>query len=157
MQTEHRLRRYKKRYVVVLGGSIMLIAAMALVVSIVSAAQPPAARGINCGTLEIPIDTRYYHDNGAMRSAGNCFWNAYQQCSTATLFVTQTGVDTELRSVFMLEQHQGSCVLTDAIQTYFANGNRSTPYQTTTCSLLTREGNHLNFDCGNKAFVSLSL
>lgn len=158
MQTERRTRWLKKRYLAILGGSIVLLVAITLVVSKVSATFPPAARGINCGKLVIPFDIKMYHDNGAMRSAGNCFWNAYQHCATATLFITQTGMDDGVRSVFMLEQHQGSCVLTDTMQGYNANFNRRNPYQTTTCSPLTRDGNRLNFNgCGNGVFVSLLL
>jgi hypothetical protein len=149
---------FKRRYIARISVIIVLLVLVVSTVFYISSTQPPAPRGINCGTLDIPFDLTHFQKKSAIRSEGSCFWHAYQHCATATLTVHQIGIDNAIRSVFIVQQEQESCVLTDTMQEYSAEFQGLQFYHTSTCSSLTRSGNFLNFNgCGKQVGVSLPL
>ncbi len=158
------LLQVKRHPILVISGIIIIIIALVSGYIQFTSAQKPMPRGIQCGTLYLhggnsrpAYDGNGKHDT--VLSTGNCFWNAYQQCHTATLTLTQTGTDTGTTSMFIVDQQQGKCVLTDTVQSYSANfGGSKSSFTTYTCTGLTRNGNDLRFaHCGNDGDILVSL
>jgi hypothetical protein len=148
---------FKRKYIVRISIVIVLLGIAAFYAHMLAGTLPPASQGINCGTLDVPFDVPKNFEKNEIHSKGLCFWHAYQHCTTATLTVNQTGIDDGLRSVFIAQQEQGSCVLTDSVQEESPYPHGLLFYHTFTCSALILSENVLNFnDCG-QLHVSLPL
>src|SRR5450432_4082078 len=48
--------------------------------------------------------------------AGNCFWQAFQQCQAASLVVNFGSVDTVTTHTFTLQKQNTNCKISDAVQ-----------------------------------------
>lgn len=160
------LNQLKRRPILIMSCIIVLLGlgiVLVLRYTLFASAQAPAPRGVNCGTLYLHgYNGPAYDDKGkqeTVRSIGDCFWNAYQHCHTATLTVHQMGVDTGTTSMFIVDQQQGQCVLTDTVQSYNANfGGSQSSFTTYTCAALIRRGNDLRFTgCGEVEDMLVSL
>jgi len=88
--------------------------------------------------------------NGTVKAdvAGNCFWQAFQQCHAASLVVNFGGVDTITTHTFTLQKQNTNCIISDAVQ------NRIVPRPAKnignyTCTGLVSATNELRFNgCG---------
>ena len=95
--------------------------ACALIVSVAlvgcGAANASGAAGggaaINCGHVQGALAPHPTATATAAQAAENCFWNAYQQCQTASLTYTRLGVDTEDTYSFTLQRQGTACVLNE--------------------------------------------
>jgi hypothetical protein len=69
----------------------------------------------NCGTLNIRQMPQGNPSNTQI--AGNCFWQAYQLCRSASLVANFTGIDTITKRTFTVEPSKTStCHVTDVLQ-----------------------------------------
>ncbi len=89
--------------------------------------------------------------------AGNCFWQAFQQCHAASLVVNFGGVDTITTHTFTLQKQNNNCTISDAVQ------NRIVPRAaknigTYTCTGLVSATNELRFNgCGKLGNVVIPI
>jgi hypothetical protein len=78
----------------------------------------------------------------------SCFYQAYQQCSPATMSATLNGVDAGTTHTFSLQNSSGGCTIFDARQTRVIPRPPG-PATTVTCAALTDTGSGLLFSsCG---------
>ena len=129
--------------------SLLLFATLACGTSAGAASptvKPPSASTQKCGMIGVrPGGKATVNPAGAARSAGNCFWHAYQQCRAASLVVSFGGIDTITTHTFGVRQ---SCAIADAVQ------HRVIPQParnggTFLCRGLTRTADELRFSgCG---------
>ncbi len=83
----------------------------------------------------------------------DCFWQAYQQCSPATLVYSQNGVDTATIHTFSLKSLNGKCVITDTLQ-HVIFPRTPKPGVSDTCASLTQQADGLHFQtCQNEGDV----
>jgi len=93
--------------------------------------------------------------NGHVTSPGaqqaeDCFFQAYQQCTPATLTATLNGVDAGTTHMFSLQPTGGTCLITDVAQTHVYPGPRLGPPVTVTCASLAQTASGLLFaGCGS--------
>jgi hypothetical protein len=70
----------------------------------------------NCGTLHISQMPQWNPPSNT-KIAGNCLWQAYQLCRSASLVVNFTGIDTIIKRTFTVEPSKTStCHVTDVSQ-----------------------------------------
>ena len=136
-------------------GTLLAIALFSILVvgcgssALGAAPSPPKPTSVtvqNCGAIGV-MRTRPV---GAVKAnvAGNCFWQAFQQCRAASLTVNFSGIDTVTTHTFTLQKKNTNCTISDAMQ------NRIVPRPaknigTYTCSGLVNEPNELRFNgCG---------
>jgi hypothetical protein len=127
--------------------SIALVACGSSTGSGGSATPTATAQAQNCGTIATnprgaPTDLTV-----ALKDE-QCFSQAYQQCHNATLVYTLHGVDTTAVHTFTIENHNGQCVILDAMQHSIAPAPLS-PATTYQCSgvALQSDGLHIT-GCG---------
>jgi len=107
----------------------------------------PPAQVQKCGSVETSPNG-LITDATKAKQAENCFWQAYQQCHTATLTFTKRGLDAGAIHSFTIASNNGQCSISDAIQTYIAP-NPPRPGSTYTCMGLTQQVDGLHFaSCG---------
>ncbi len=111
--------------------------------------KPPSNTIQKCGVIGVRPDGKAtVNPAGAARSAGNCFWRAYQQCRAASLVVSFGGIDTITTHTFGIRNGFVRCDIADAVQ------HRVIPQParnggTFLCSALTRTATALRFSgCG---------
>jgi hypothetical protein len=86
-------------------------------------------------------------DKGAL----NCFHVAARDCRTASIGVTEMGVDTGTNHVFAIEPGGKSCAVTDLSQGYSANfGGSHSKIGTTQCTVATVTGGGVTLACGGE-------
>lgn len=105
-----------------------------------------------CGAVQ--TNPRGVPLNGtAAKKAEDCFWQAYQKCSPATLVYTLTGVDTVKVRTFALQNNGGHCSVSDAVQHTIVPAPLSAA-KTYTCAGVTQkpDGLHLS-GCGEDGDV----
>lgn len=104
---------------------------------------PPAA---DCGQVTV-LNRNLTSPNP--NEAETCFYQAYSQCSPATLVVSINGVDAGTRHTFGLQGSSGSCTVTDSRQN-FVIPRPPQPPTSVTCSGLSRipDGGLLFQSCG---------
>ncbi|HLG78283.1 MAG TPA: hypothetical protein VKX46_17850 [Ktedonobacteraceae bacterium] len=68
-----------------------------------------------CGTIALNPAGKLANPKLAQR-VGNCFWQAYQQCHTASFVFMIGGIDTVLMRTFHVEKKRGACTVTDLVQ-----------------------------------------
>ena len=114
---------------------------------VVAQAPVTGTGGQDCG--QIMVRGPQTVSSGA-QSVEDCFFQAYQQCTPATLEVSFMGVDAGARDSFSLQTGDSGCVITATIQTYVAP-RPPRPPMTVTCAGLTRssDGGLLFSSCGS--------
>lgn len=139
------LRRYRWQFIIA-SIVVVLAVASAITYTVYSRSLPPQIQGVNCGYISSTGFGPGRNDTGTVRKVGDCFWQAYQQCRTATMQVTSMGVDTGSTDTLVVNQQQGSCGIKDSSQFYSANfGGSHSQVNTSTCSKLVRQGARLLF------------
>ena len=140
-------------------GTLLAIALFGILItgcgtSTVGATQPTPVQTTatvqKCGTIGVMRTRANANTPGNIKAnaAGNCFWQAFQQCQAASLTVNFGGVDTITTHTFTLQKKNTSCTITDVVK------NRVIPRParntgTYTCSGLVNASNELRFnDCG---------
>jgi hypothetical protein len=112
---------------------------------------PTVATVQKCGSIGVMRTRATTNTPGNTQAsvAGNCFWQAFQQCHPASLTVNFGGVDTVTTHTFTLQKSNTSCTISDAVK------NRVIPRPakdtgTYTCSNLVNATNELRFNgCGS--------
>lgn len=105
---------------------------------------PRTSTAQNCGAVHtmrlliVPADIDHVKD------VENCFWQAFQQCHPATMIFAQNDLDTGTINTFSLQSVNGSCVISDGVQSFVAPRPPSTA-KNYTCAGLTRESDGLHF------------
>lgn len=111
----------------------------------------------NCGTVHTMRLLVVPADANLAKGVENCFWQAFQQCHPATLVYAQNNLDTGTIHNFSLKNVNGTCVITDGLQTFIA----PRPAQGTTnytCAGLTQQADGLHFQaCGTLGNVLVPL
>jgi hypothetical protein len=115
-----------------------------------TAPTPTVAPVQKCGSIGVMRSsvTTNTPGNTPANVAGNCFWQAFQQCHAASLTVNFGGVDTVTTHTFALQKKNTSCTISDAVK------NRVIPHPakatgTYTCSSLVNSASELRFNgCG---------
>ncbi|HEY5005803.1 MAG TPA: hypothetical protein VII61_21765 [Ktedonobacteraceae bacterium] len=115
-----------------------------------TSSTPTVAPIQKCGNIGVmrTMVTTNTPGNIQANVAGNCFWQAFQQCHAASLTVNFGGVDTVTTHTFTLQKNNTNCTISDAVK------NRIIPHPakdtgTYTCSGLVNAANELRFnDCG---------
>jgi hypothetical protein len=132
--------------------SLLLFATLACGTSAGAAsptAKPPSTNVQKCGMIGVrPGGKATVNPAGAARSAGNCFWRAYQQCRAASLVVSFGGVDTITTHTFGVRRSNTACAIADAVQ-YRVIPQPARNGGTFLCRSLARTANELRFSgCG---------
>lgn len=117
------------------------------------AGQTPTAPQ-QCGSVQITEGLQKVSSNATQ--AENCFWQAYQQCQTATLMVTMMGIDAGTTRTFALSPNGNACKVQDTVQ-YYVVPKGNSPAKTYTCAGLTqpRLGGLLFTACGADGNVTV--
>ncbi len=112
---------------------------------------------VNCGSIS-------QADNGTIRSktdpkvTGDCFWQAFQQCSTASLHFIHTSVDTTRTQIFEVHKTGTSCQISESVETRIIPQPAKHLY-TYHCASLKKEATSLQFqkcDADGTIMVPLS-
>ncbi|MBA2392437.1 MAG: hypothetical protein H0V70_06790 [Ktedonobacteraceae bacterium] len=114
-------------------------------------ATPTVAPVQKCGSIGVMRAQSTTGTSGSAQSnvAGSCFWQAFQQCRSASLTVNFGSVDTVTTHTFTLKKNSANCTISDAVK------NRIIPRPakdtgTYTCSGLVNSTNELRFNgCGS--------
>lgn len=145
LSTQPWLRRYRWQVLIVVILVVLGIAS-AIIYTVSSRPQTPQIQGINCGYISGTGFGPQRNQTGTVRQVGNCFWQAYQQCKTATMLVTHMGVDAGSTDTLVVSKQQNGCTIVDSSQFYNVNfGGSHSPITTSTCSMLQRQGAELLF------------
>ena len=100
-----------------------------------------------CGSVETSPNG-LITDATKAKQAENCFWQAYQQCHTATLNFTRRSLDSGAIHAFTTVSNNGQCSISDAVQIYIVPSPPK-PGTTYTCTGLTQQADGLHFaSCG---------
>jgi hypothetical protein len=107
----------------------------------------PKVIGQDCGHVSIGAVA---HVSSNSSAAENCLWQAWTKCQTATLVLTQFGVDTGVTHWITVQPAHGACQVTDTAQYYMVPARLNQPATTYTCAGLARssDGGLLARDCG---------
>jgi hypothetical protein len=117
---------------------------------------PAAPAAQKCGTIGVrPGGNGTTNPPGGTKAdvAGNCFWQAFQQCRAASLVVNFGGIDTITTHTFTLQKKNAACAISDAVQ------HRVIPQPARdggifTCSGLVNAANELHFSgCGTNGDI----
>jgi hypothetical protein len=91
------------------------------------------------------------------KQAEDCFWQAFQKCSPASLVYTLTGVDTVTIRTFIIQSNGDHCLAVDAVQHTIVPAPLSAA-KTYTCAGVTQKPDGLHFsNCGVDGDVVVSL
>jgi hypothetical protein len=103
----------------------------------------------DCGRVSVLGPSGASPTNSDAQANEDCFFQAYQSCTPATLEVTFSGVDAGTRHSFSLAGSAGSCSISD-MQQHFVVPRPPQPGTTVTCSSLRRgsNGGLLFSNCG---------
>ena len=97
--------------------------------------------GLNAATQMLSAD----------KGALNCFHVAARNCKTASIGVTEMGVDTGTKHVFAIKPGGKGCEVTELSQGYSANfGGRHGKIGSTPCSVATVTGGGVTLACGGE-------
>ncbi len=105
-----------------------------------------------CGQVVVP-DGR--QPDATAGQAENCFWQAFQQCQSATLMVTMMGVDAGVNHTFTVSRNGSACVVKDASQTYAAPNHQGQLMTYTCAGLVQQKGGLLFQSCGANGDISV--
>ncbi len=113
----------------------------------------PVAAGQDCGTITM-LGPNPPQDANALQSE-QCFWQAYQQCTVATLTVTMRGVDAGMTHQFTLDKTGGSCTIVDTLQSYVVPIRTPSANKLTCASLVQQNGGLLFKSCGDQGDIAV--
>jgi len=114
------------------------------------------AQGQNCGEVHT-LNGQFSESGGTVRQTENCFWQAFQQCSAATLTFEASGIDAGVIHTFTTVNNNGKCSISDATQHYIAP-NPAQPGKTYSCTGLTQQADGLHFlNCGDEGNIVVPL
>src|SRR5579859_1941402 len=114
-----------------------------------------SATGVQkCGIIStLPVQLQ---GSAPPQQVGNCFWQAYQQCSPAMMIVNSNGVDLIVSHVFLIEKQNGACVIVDTL----SKGLAPKPPTVTSyvCTTMTNSNGALHLTgCGTEGEVTIPL
>jgi hypothetical protein len=127
---------------------ILPLALLALCITPVGAAYTNASsttlsrpvKGQHCGQI-VAANGSLLNATQAQLTA-NCFWHAFQLCSSASLVFTTHSIDTGTNRTLLVSKHGKSCNVKDTVQNYVVPRPPSNK-QTYTCNGVTKESNDL--------------
>jgi|SRR5215813_3054049 len=113
--------------------------------------HPAELPSASCGTAITHFLDRHTHvlqaDNGAL----TCFVTAVQKCRSASIGVTEMGVDTGTDYVFTVEPGTTPCQVTERSQYYSANfGGSKSAVSTVTCDKTAVTTGGVKLHCGHR-------
>jgi hypothetical protein len=89
---------------------------MALLIQLAISMSACGSATQNCGTLTMSAMPQWNPPRNT-KIAGNCLWQAYQLCRSASLVVNFTGIDATIKRTFTVEPLKTStCHVTDVSQ-----------------------------------------
>jgi hypothetical protein len=107
-----------------------------------------AQQAQNCGKVDTLLNGQPVDSNQA-RLAGNCFWQAFQNCQAASLILKEHSLDTGADHTFTLKGTNGTCSIMDSVRHYIVPNNLNTT-RSYTCSGLVMQADGLHFiACGS--------
>jgi len=139
-------QQYFLRHRLLAIGAVLILALLIVGVGIAFAGRTPA-QGKNCGEVHT-FNTHFIGSGEKAQQAENCFWQAFQTCSAASLTFETSGIDAGVIHTFTTVNTNGKCTISDATQHYIAP-NPTQPGPAYTCSSLARQADGLHFlNCG---------
>ena len=107
-----------------------------------------AQQAQNCGKVDTTLDGQPVDANQA-RLAGNCFWQAFQNCQAASLILKEHSLDTGADHTFTMKGTNGKCSIMDTVKHYIVPNNLNLT-RSYTCSGLVMQADGLHFiACGS--------
>lgn len=107
----------------------------------------------HCGTVHTLRQLVVPTEQKGAKGIEDCFWQAYQQCTPATLVYAQGAIDTATIYTFALKSQNGKCMITDMLQ-HVVLPRSPTPGVNGTCAGLTQQTDGLHFRaCNNQGDV----
>ena len=132
--------------------TVMLGAALAATTSC-SAGRPATLPQASCGeagTHELSDATQVFHaDKGAL----SCFATAVRQCRSASIAITEMGVDTGTDYVFAVVPGKPACQATEWSQDYSANGGGSQGNVVVTACSATARPDGVQLGCDGQSLL----
>jgi hypothetical protein len=109
----------------------------------------PPSGATDCGRVSVIGPPGSGANNSDAQANENCFFQAYQSCSPATLLVSFSGVDAGTRHTFSFQESSGVCAISDTLQ-HFVVPRPPQPGTTVACAGLSRspDGGLLFSNCG---------
>ena len=102
----------------------------------------------NCGKVDTTLNGKPVDANQA-RLAGNCFWQAFQNCQAASLILKEHSLDTGADHTFIMKGTNGKCSIMDTVRHYIVPNNLNTT-NSYACSGLVMQADGLHFiACGS--------
>src|SRR5579859_6788207 len=119
-----------------------------------STSDSPSSSPQKCGTISMsPLQLQ---GAAPAQQVGGCFWQAYQQCSPASMLVSATGMDTTISHSLLIEKKNGSCAIVDTLSKALA----PKPATATTyiCSGMTNNNGTLHLTgCGTEGDIIIPI
>ncbi|HEY6286325.1 MAG TPA: hypothetical protein VIX20_11725 [Ktedonobacteraceae bacterium] len=107
-----------------------------------------AQQAQNCGKVDTTLNGKPVDANQA-RLAGNCFWQAFQNCQAASLILKEHSLDTGADHTFTMKGTTGRCSIMDTVKHYIVPNNLNLT-RSYTCSGLVMQADGLHFiACGS--------
>src|SRR6266568_1569825 len=113
-----RAQLYLLRHRLLAIGAVLILALLIVGVGVAFAGRTPA-QGQNCGEVHT-LNAHFIESEASVRQAENCFWQAFQQCSAASLTFQQSGIDAGVIHTFTTVNNNGKCSISDVTQHYIA-------------------------------------
>jgi hypothetical protein len=102
----------------------------------------------NCGKVDTTLNGKPVDSNQA-RLAGNCFWQAFQNCQPASFILKEHSLDTGADHTFTMKGTNSTCSIMDTVRHYIVPNNLNTT-NSYTCSGLVMQADGLHFiACGS--------
>lgn len=111
----------------------------------------PAGQAAACGEVRM-LGPNPPRDQSA-QVAEDCFFQAFQACSPATLTVTMMGVDAGTVNNFAIEKNGGQCRVVDSVVRYVVPRPTPAPVQATCQGLARQNGGLLFKACGEEGDI----
>jgi hypothetical protein len=152
-----RAQLYLLRHRLLAIGAVLILALLIVGVGVAFAfAGRTPAQGQNCSEVHT-LNAHFIESEASVRQAENCFWQAFQQCSAASLTFQQSGIDAGVIHTFTTVNNNGKCSISDVTQHYIAP-NPTQAGQTYTCTGLARQADGLHFlKCGAEGNIVVPL
>ena len=152
-----RAQQYFLHHRLFTAGAIVILALLLVGVGVtVAFAGRTPIQGQKCGEVHT-LNGHFIESEASVRQAENCFWQAFQQCSAASLTFQQSGIDAGVIHTFIIVNNTGKCSISDVTQHYIAP-NPTQAGQTYTCTSLARQADGLHFlNCGTEGNIVVPL
>lgn len=113
-----------------------------------AASQPTDLPPQQCGAVMTFRSIPSSMNQTMAKGAEDCFWQAFQQCQSATLTFTQSDSEASTIHTFALSSEQGSCKVTDQVQHFSPTHMPQSP-TTYTCTSMQKHADGLHIlSCG---------